>query len=308
MTDYYYELYILPDSYYELFCDFILEETSQAIQEISEIRDTHLQLFYFNRDNTEIIDSKTQAPVFEIKGIIVYTQEDPHYLVESLKSFVRKTSSYLSEMTGFVFGILKKKNEDWIQKYKEGITPLECAGYYIRPSWYPPKDQSGLCDIIIDPALAFGSGHHATTSMCIALLSSLELKEKKVLDVGCGSGILSLVAKKKGAIVHLCDTDELAIAESKKNFALNREKIDEIWKGSIREDMKGYDVIVANILPDIIKILYNGFLDISKNGTVLILSGILEKYSQSVIDRFAGFDLIDQIQKDEWIALKLIKR
>lgn len=296
MIENYFELFVIPNAYLELYADFILETTNEAIEEVSKYP-KNLDFKYFNIDSSILGDA-----------IIVRSQkeEEVFKLLEKLQKYSNLLSERMEQKIGFAYALEKKKNEDWINQYRLGITPIECNGFYIHPSWYPKKEN--IINIMIDPALAFGSGHHATTSMCIDFISKLSLQGKTLLDVGCGSGILSLVAKKNGAIVHMCDTDSLAVKESLKNFALNHESIDKIWEGSIDKSEGGYDIIVANILADVIKILYNDFNRALKSGSVLILSGILEKYKDSVIDKFRNFELQEAKLQDEWVALKMIKK
>lgn len=298
MTENFFEISVIPNAYLELFSDFILDITQEAIEEASVMKNTLDNLNYVNMQDTCLLQ--------EFLIIRMVDEDEALKLIDLLREFSLVLSERLGEKIGFAYKIEKQKNQDWINKYKEGVQPILCNGFYIHPSWYPPKD--GCENIVIDPALAFGSGHHATTSMCIDFISQLDLKDKTILDVGCGSGILSLVAKRKGASVHLCDTDSLAVEESKKNFLLNNESIDKIWEGSIGDSNQTYDVIVANILADVIKILYNDFNKALKSGSIIILSGILDKYKDSIIDKFCDFELQEIKDKDEWVALKMIKK
>ena len=97
----------------------------------------------------------------------------------------------------------------------------------MRPSWSEAKE--GKIDILIDPALAFGSGHHETTSSCLLAIDEFVKKGDSLLDVGTGSGILAIAATKKGAVVDVCDTDEICIESTKSNFALNNQEINKSW-------------------------------------------------------------------------------
>lgn len=193
---------------------------------------------------------------------------------------------------------------------------------------------SKLLDIVIDPALAFGSGHHSSTFMCLELLSNLfdskykitskdiskelniksgvesklDFSKANMLDVGCGSGILSIAGAKLGAKIYACDTDELAIAESAKNAKLNGVEFKQLWRGSIdnmpKNAPKKYDIITANIIAFVINMLHNDFKSLLKKDGVLILSGILDKYKFDIIDTFCDFKPLCMLQRDEWIALK----
>lgn len=338
MTEFYDELYILPSALHEVFSDFILEHTQEAIEELqlsdidfafldsSETSDLSAHPSSSSLDcinletpissdldsvNSQFLDrgdpSENGNPV-----ILVRSSTGLDSLLADLKKFTLVLSDRMGFDIHFKYAIRRRRNEDWIQKYRQSVMPICVGDFYIRPSWHLPLPQSDFSsrasrEVIIDPALAFGSGHHATTSMCIEMLSEMNLVGTRVLDVGCGSGILGLVAKMNGAHVSLCDTDLLAIEESKKNFANNHQEIDEIWQGSILVNKGSYGVIVANILADVIKMLYNDFCRVTERSSVIILSGILDKYEQGVLECFQDFSLIKRIQKDEWIALKLLK-
>lgn len=299
MQEYYFYTIILPNKYNELFADYIIESTQEAIEEytIEESMVAEKDFSLFNIDDFPINKN----------SFIVYSQNDPSTsLLPSLFEFASQTSQRLEENVGFAYKSKKEKNQDWIQKYKDSIVPIIYQNFYIHPSWYEGKKD--FIDIVIDPALAFGSGHHSTTLMCIKLISSLSLNQKSILDVGCGSGILSIVAKKLGGKVSLCDTDCLAIEESKKNFALNKLTLDNVWQGSINDSNEKYDIIIANLMTDIIKILYKEFFDKLKSNSILVLSGILKEYKNDVLETFSDFKILDILEEDGWVALKLTQR
>ena len=137
----------------------------------------------------------------------------------------------------------------------------------------------------------------------------MELANRTVLDVGCGSGILSIASKYLGAEVFGCDTDELAKFETIKNFKLNgfECKNSDIWCGSIGDDKseRKYDLITANILAFVLILLYSEFKKRLKSGGVLILSGILEEYEGGVLEKFSDFAIMERRCIDGWVALKL---
>ena len=199
----------------------------------------------------------------------------------------------------------KKENIDWIKSYQESIQPIEAGKFYIFPSWHTPKE--GLINIKIDPALAFGSGHHATTFSCLQALSEVVKAGDSVIDVGCGSGILGLACTKLGAIVELCDTDPVSVTSCKQNFALNEATYKVLWEGSANKAKNTYDVVIANIIADVLRMIASDLKKILKPGGHLILSGILDKKEKEVINAFSDLSLQKRIHKDEWITLVYTK-
>ena len=181
------------------------------------------------------------------------------------------------------------------------------------------QDDTKLINIILEPSFAFGTGHHASTFICIQAIESLGenggLKNKTLLDFGCGSGILALCANKLGAKVDLCDIDELAIDESKKNFCRNNATISHIWQGEIHRESKGntqdlrakYDIITANIIASVLIEQKENIAFALKSGGIAILSGILDIYKNEVLARFSDFEVLNIAQKDEWICIMLQK-
>jgi len=195
----------------------------------------------------------------------------------------------------------KKANIDWIKIYQDSVQPIDVAEFWVYPSWYEPK--SDKINILINPALAFGSGHHATTYSCLEQISNIVKPNNSLLDVGCGSGILALAARKKGAVVDLCDTDELAIDSAKENFELNKEEYQDIWIGSANKTDKKYDIVVANIIADVLKMIALELKNRLKSKGILILSGILDKKENIVTSVFSDLKMIDRNQKDEWVTI-----
>lgn len=198
--------------------------------------------------------------------------------------------------------LVKKENSDWIAAYQASIEPIESGEFYIHPSWHEPK--SGKINITIDPALAFGSGHHATTASCLEMISRYLLSNDTVIDVGCGSGILGLACKKKGASsVDLCDTDPLAVQSTKENFERNGQTCTSVWEGSCDKSTKSYDIVIANIIADVLVLLSKDLKKITNENGLIILSGILDKKATIVLDAFKDLQLLDKILKDEWVTL-----
>ena len=166
------------------------------------------------------------------EGLKIYADEDLAPLEELICEFGKKLS--LQKKDFFVATSLEQKpNSSWIEEYKKGITPIEIEPFYIHPSWCEPKSEA--TNIQIDPTLAFGTGHHYTTHSMVRHIIAYVKPDDKLLDVGTGSGILSIVASKMGANIACCDTDENAIAVARENFATNGVVGQDMWCGTLQE-------------------------------------------------------------------------
>ena len=267
MQDKYYELTItLDDTFVDLIADYILS-----------LHDEGVEL------------GKGQ--------IIVRSESD----LTSVKDALVSLSESLTSPIAMEYRLEEKANVDWIKSYQESVQPIEAGKFYIFPSWYEPKEN--CINIKIDPALAFGSGHHATTFSCLEAVSDYVKPGDRVIDVGCGSGILGLAAKKLGASVALCDTDPLSVESCKENFALNEERYDALWEGSIDKTDETYDVVIANIIADVLRFIAKDLKAAVKENGTLILSGILDKKEDLVKASFEDLALEKRTLKDEWVTL-----
>ncbi|HIP02620.1 MAG TPA: 50S ribosomal protein L11 methyltransferase [Campylobacterales bacterium] len=268
MNEFYYELTVTPKNSLEVFSDFLLEITQNALE--------------------------------EKKGSLIVRSEEPlDDILWATEQFAEKLNIQTTT------NLEKKKNEDWISKYKNSIQPIEVGSFYIRPEWEEAKEN--LTNIIINPALAFGSGHHETTYSCLQAIDKYATPNLRLLDVGCGSGILSIAANKKGAIVDICDTDEIATQNAIENFTLNNATINDSWIGSANKTRNEYDIVIANIIADVIIMIEKELKQRVKSGGILILSGIIDKYFNKVVEKFSDFDKTETIKKDEWYTLVLRK-
>ncbi|MEA1915209.1 MAG: 50S ribosomal protein L11 methyltransferase [Campylobacterota bacterium] len=266
MQEYYYELKITPDSLYEQFLDLLMALTGEAIEELDG-------------------------------SIIARSQEDLSTVEFGIKQFADALNIQC------LTSLEKNKNEDWVNKYKNAIQPIVVGKFYVRPSWVDTKDN--LLNIIIDPALAFGSGHHETTSSCLEAISKVVEPKTTLLDVGCGSGILGIAAAKLGAVCDACDTDELAVQNARKNFELNSCSINKTWIGSVTQATEQYDVVMANIVADVLIMIANDLKKSLKKDGILILSGILDKHHDKVLKKFNNLVIMDTIYKNEWVTIIL---
>ena len=242
---------------------------------------------------------------------IIRDEEDLQNLKFAFEEFKKGLARSLNLDADLQIKISKKQNKDWLDEYKKGVAPVAVGKFYVRPSWCERSQDPALIDLLIDPALAFGSGHHESTNMCLALLSELTCAGMSALDVGCGSGILSIAMKKLGAKVSACDTDEQAVAATQQNAEKNGVQIDKIWLGSVSNLNKQsssataqpqFDLIVANIIADVILILSADLKKALKPGGKLVLSGILEKYKDRIEQAFSDLNFVQMKKQNEWLS------
>jgi len=242
---------------------------------------------------------------------IIRDEEDLQNLKFAFEEFKKGLTRSLNLDADLQIEISKKQNKDWLDEYKKGVAPVAVGKFYVRPSWCERSQDCALIDLLIDPALAFGSGHHESTNMCLALLSELARTGMRALDVGCGSGILSIAMKKLGAKVSACDTDEQAVTATQQNAEKNGVQIDKIWLGSVSSlNEQGssaaaqpqFDLVVANIIADVILILSADLKKALKPGGKLVLSGILEKYKDRIEQAFSDLNFVQMKKQNEWLS------
>lgn len=164
---------------------------------------------------------------------------------------------------------------DWLAEWKRGLDPIRVGPFVIAPSWRV-DEVAGHDPIVVDPAMAFGTGHHATTRLCLERLLYLELTGARVLDVGTGTGILAIAAHRLGANeVVAIDTDPEAVRAAGDNAVRNGAPV-EVRHGDLRTvaDQLPFDVVVANLITDTVLSLAVELVHVTRPGGWLVTSGI----------------------------------
>lgn len=202
----------------------------------------------------------------------------------------------------------EKDDEDWANNWKRYYKPLEIGEKLaIVPEW-EAYDNDKRIVIKINPGMAFGTGTHESTYMCLELLERYVKKDDEIFDIGCGSGILAIAALKLGAKRALAvDIDDKCIDASHENADLNNleDKMD-IKKGNLLDVVKGRaDLIVSNIIAEIIVDEIKNLKNHMDKGGIFITSGIIKERRQMVIDALKenGFKIIDELEKNNWVAI-----
>lgn len=204
--------------------------------------------------------------------------------------------------------IEEKDDEDWANNWKKYYKPLEIGEKLaIVPEW-EAYDNDKRIVIKINPGMAFGTGTHESTYMCLELLERYVNKDDEIFDIGCGSGILAIAALKLGAKRALAvDIDDKCIDASHENADLNNlEDKMEIKKGNLLDVVKGRaDLIVSNIIAEIIVDEIKNLKNHMDKGGIFITSGIIKERRQMVIDALKenGFEIIDELEKNNWVAI-----
>lgn len=213
------------------------------------------------------------------------------------------------------------KDEDWENNWKQFFKPIKIGNkFLIKPSWENVSDTEDRHILEIDPGMSFGTGTHETTRLCLETMEKCDIDNKEVLDLGCGSGILSIGALLLGAKhVNMVDIDENSVKIAKENTALNGfdDSKYQTFCGNITEnktlcDTLGYnkyDVIFANIVADVIKAMSSYFGQFLKDDGTLIVSGIITERKEEVMETLMqnGFKVIESFEDGSWSSMLLKK-
>jgi ribosomal protein L11 methyltransferase len=226
------------------------------------------------------------------------------------------------QIYGFSADVIKNtewrevENQDWLAEWKKHWRPTETGRFIIAPTWETVEETEKIV-IRIEPSMAFGTGTHETTRLCLRAIEENYDGALSFLDVGTGTGILAIAAAKLRApngerredspdsTLLACDTDEDSIKIAKENAELNEVKGIEFYVGSISAETPGFDFVCANLTADVILPLLPLLLEKSKK--FLVLSGILTEQEQLVTDELRKFQISDfRVESDgEWLALQV---
>lgn len=232
---------------------------------------------------------------------------DANHDMESVLALLRNEESLSTKL---VYKIEQLEDKDWEREWMDNFHPIQFGEkLWICPSWRDIPDPTAV-NVMLDPGLAFGTGTHATTALCLKWLENQDLTGKTVVDFGCGSGILGIAAIKLGAERMIgIDIDPQALEASLDNA--NRNGVADKLEVYLPQDQPEFtaDIVVANILAQPLRELHEVILGLLKPGGKIAMSGILQDQAQSVADIYTPFVTLDDIAVEgDWTRISGIKK
>ena len=242
--------------------------------------------------------------------------EDVNAMLEKVKAELEELRMFVDIGSGMIT-LSQTEDKDWINNWKQYFKQFYVDDILIIPSWEEVKEEDKDRMIIqIDPGTAFGTGMHETTQLCIRQLKKYVTSETELLDVGTGSGILSIVALKLGAKHAVgTDLDPCAVPAVEENKEANEIPVEafDTMIGNIIDDKEvqdkvgyeKYDIVVANILADVLVPLTPVILNQMKKGGIYITSGIIDDKEETVVNavKAAGLEVLEVTHQGEWVSV-----
>lgn len=247
-----------------------------------------------------------------LKAFIQGKKPDFERILKQQRMLLLERGMTDEELGTWDFSVEEKENQDWSKKWKEKWDVTHVTdGITIVPTWidYSPKNNSEII-INLDPGCAFGTGTHQTTQLCMKALEKYFKKGQSMADIGMGSGILAILAKKMGATeVYGCDNDETVIEVAKENAKLNNEICTFELGTADKISDKKFDFVCANILHNVLFEIMGDLKNIMADGSKMSLSGILIEKAPIVLEAInrENLTIIDEIQQDQWTSFVVTK-
>jgi ribosomal protein L11 methyltransferase len=296
----------VPEPMAESFADFLLELTGNGVSVENR-----------NVDTFNVSDIAEEA----VKSIKGYIQDESKVdeILSLIKDFMLTAGPAFSGFSYTPPTVSILKEEDWANSWKSNFKPTRIGRRLVmKPSWEPFTAEEGDIVLELDPGMAFGTGTHATTRLCLEAIERLMTAEQgstagstELLDVGCGSGVLGIAAALYGAKkVTSIDIDPIAVSVTIENATINGvEKVLTASETPLAEVEWKYDIVIANILAEDLVRMRMSLLERMAEGGFLILSGILVEREELVISGFSTLPLsLDSVtREDEWCCITFRK-
>ena len=293
----------------DYFSDNLVETKAKLVNMFNEIGINQVEVIdYFSENKLDYnANFSSKNDVWSIIGYVVdnrFANTKLNIIFNNLKEFMENENEFMYEIF-----TAKCNDEDWQDEWKKYFHTVNITdNIVIKPSWdeYEPSDNEIVVEI--DPGLAFGTGTHETTSLCVEFLEKYAQNKKKLLDIGCGSGILMLIGKKLGVekVVGI-DIDEKVNDVVLENFSKNgiNENFQVIIGNLVDDVNEKYDLVVSNILVDVLEKLLEDIEKILEKDATVIFSGILNEKEEAFLKKAKNYNLkqIDRKEKNNWVSL-----
>ena len=293
----------------DYFSDNLEETKAKLVNMFNEIGINQVEVIdYFSENELDYnANFSSKNDVWSIIGYVVdnrFANTKLNIIFNNLKEFAENENEFMYEIF-----TAKCNDEDWQDEWKKYFQTVNITDkIVIKPSWdeYEPSDNEIVVEI--DPGLAFGTGTHETTSLCVEFLEKYAQNKKKLLDIGCGSGILMLIGKKLGVekVVGI-DIDEKVNDVVLENFSKNgiNENFQVIIGNLVDDVNEKYDLVVSNILVDVLEKLLEDIEKILEKDAIVIFSGILNEKEEAFLKKAKNYNLkqIDRKEKNNWVSL-----
>jgi ribosomal protein L11 methyltransferase len=293
----------------DYFSDNLEETKAKLVNMFNEMGINQVEVIdYFSENELDYnANFSSKNDVWSIIGYVVdnrFANTKLNIIFNNLKEFTENENEFMYEIF-----TAKCNDEDWQDEWKKYFHTVNITdNIVIKPSWdeYEPSDNEIVVEI--DPGLAFGTGTHETTSLCVEFLEKYAQNKKKLLDIGCGSGILMLIGKKLGVekVVGI-DIDEKVNDVVLENFSKNgiNENFQVIIGNLVDDVNEKYDLVVSNILVDVLEKLLEDIEKILEKDATVIFSGILNEKEEAFLKKAKNYNLkqIDRKEKNNWVSL-----
>ena len=269
-----------------------------------------------NRQYWDYVDDDLLAQKKGVSRVTFYLErnEDAYGTVAAVRMAMSALKKDHPEYAPLLLTMADVADEDWENNWKQFYKPMEIGSrLLVVPEWEEAADPTRV-KLVLNPGLTFGTGSHATTRLCLTALEKHITGGQTVLDLGCGSGILSIAALRLGAeSAFACDIDEKCVDVAYENAALNgigKDRYTVRWgnvltDAALRQEMgAGYDIVVANIVADVIMGLSPHVRPFLKPGGLFLCSGIIDDRAAEVLEKLKadGWDVFEQRSSEGWFS------